>query len=223
MFDPDKQSKSIPSMTEANKKVLTKIANRTYDVISAMFMFHYMFRDETGVNNMIDNFKLLKTDGYFLACLFDGDILHAKFKEQKTIEEYYTTESGDKELLFTIKPLYDIVKEDKNLNKPGLSVSMFNGGFMDNSSEFIEYLVTPEYLINTMKKAGLELVETETFQNIFALSKDFLFNAVSMDAGKDTQKYLLDVREYYNMNVSINKAAFELTRLNRFYVFRKTI
>jgi len=222
MFDPDKQSKSIPSMTEANKKVLQKIAGKTYDVICAMFMFHYLFRNEVGVNTMINNFKLLKKDGYFLACLFDGDILHKMFKEKKIIEEYYTTDSGDKELLFTIKPLYN-VEEEKNLNKPGLSISIFNSGFMESSSEFIEYIVTPQYLIDTMKKAGLELVETETFQNIYALSKDFLFNAVSMDAGKDTQKFLLDVREYYNMNVSINKAAFELTRLNRFYVFRKTI
>jgi len=45
--------------------------------------------------------------------------------------------------------------------------------------------------------------------------------AINYDAGEATKKYLHDVREYYNLNVSINKAAFEMTRLNRFYVFRK--
>jgi hypothetical protein len=68
----------------------------------------------------------------------------------------------------------------------------------------------------------LELVETETFQNIYAMSKDFLMEAINYDAGEATKKYLHDVRDYYNLNVSINKAAFEMTRLNRFYVFRKT-
>ena len=73
-----------------------------------------------------------------------------------------------------------------------------------------------------MKRANLELVETETFQNVYELYKDFLFDAAGYDAKKETQKYLSDVKEYYNMSASINKASFEMTRLNRFYVFRKT-
>ena len=159
--------------------------------------------------------------------LFDGKLLHDKFKNNKEkslnknplIEEYYTTESGEKELLFNIKPLYDI--NEKNINKNGLGISYFLSTFMTAESEYIEYLVTPEYLINTLKKANLELVETETFQNIYAISKDFLTEAITYDAGNTTRKYLTDVSDYYNLNSSINKASFEQTRLNRFYVFRK--
>jgi hypothetical protein len=146
--------------------------------------------------------------------------VHEEFKKRKNIEEYYTSESGEKELLFTIKPLYDL--DTKNINKVGLPISVFNTSYMDLGSEFVEYLVTPELLVETMKKAGLELVETETFQNVFELYKDFLFDAASYDAKKETQKYLSDVKEYYNMSASINKASFEMTRLNRFYVFRKS-
>ena len=190
-----------------------------YDVISAMFSIHYLFKDNDSVNAMINNFSLLKSGGYFLACLYDGNLLHEKLKETKKLEEYYTTESGEKEMLFSIKALYDT--NIKNLNTNGLAISYFTSTFMTDSSEWVEYLVTPEHLISTMKKANLELVETETFQNIYAMSKDFLMNGIEYDAGKDTQKYLFDVRDYYNMDVSINKAAFEQTRLNRMYVFRK--
>ena len=83
------------------------------------------------VNLMNEVFRCLKPGGYFLACLFDGKLLHDKFKNNKEkslnknplIEEYYTTESGEKELLFNIKPLYDI--NEKNINKNGLGISYF--------------------------------------------------------------------------------------------------
>lgn len=219
LFNPDQQYNGLSNMTEQNKKLISKINTKKYDVISSMFAIHYLFKDDTTVNTMIDNFKLLKVGGYFLACLFDGNLLHEKFKVSKNLEEYYTTESGEKELLFSIKALYDT--NQKNLNKNGLAISFFNSTFMNTSTEYVEYLVTPEHFISTMKKANLELVESETFQNIYAMSKDFLMDGINYDAGKDTQKYLFDVREYYDLNVSINKAAFEMTRLNRFYVFRK--
>jgi len=219
LFDIEKQTNALPNMAESSKRSLTKISNKKYDVLSAMFMLHYLFKDEEMIKNMIENFKILKPGGYFLACLFDGDIVHKTLKEKKIIEEYYTAEDGQKELLFTIKPMYNL--EDKNINKAGLPISVFNTTYMDIGSEFIEYLVTPEYLINTMKRADLELVETETFENVYAMSKDFLFDAIKYDAGKATKKFLLDVKEYYNMEISINKACFEMTRLNRFYVFRK--
>jgi SAM-dependent methyltransferase len=219
LFDIEKQAGVLPNMAENSKRLLTKISNKKYDVVSAMFMLHYLFRDQESIDNMIDNFKILKPGGYFLACLFDGPIVHEALKEKKVIEEYYTTEDGQKELLFTIKPMYNL--EDKNIDKPGVAISVFNTTYMDIGSEFIEYLVTPEFLIKTLKKANLELVETDTFQNVFTMSKDFLFDAINYDAGKATKKFLSDVKEYYNMDVSINKAGFEMTRLNRFYVFRK--
>lgn len=224
LMKPELQYSGLPNMTENNKKSITKINSRKYDVISAMFSIHYLFKDDETINNVIENFKLLKTGGYFIACLFDGKLLHEKFKENSSnnknmIEEYYTTDTGEKELLFNIKPLYDL--NEKNINKNGLGISYFLSTFMNANSEYVEYLVTPEHLISTMKRANLELVETETFQNIYAMSKDFLMDAINYDAGEATKKYLLDVREYYNLNVSINKAAFEMTRLNRFYVFRK--
>jgi len=222
LMDPEQQYTGLLNMTEQNKKLINKINSKKYDVMLAMFSIHYLFKDDTTINMMINNFKLLKKDGYFLACLFDGDLLDQKFKslgDNPIIEEYYTTESGEKELLFSIKALYDT--KQKNLNKNGLAISYFTSTFMNSSAEYVEYLVTPEHLINTMKRANLELVETESFQNIYAMSKDFLMEGINYDAGKATQKYLFDVREYYNMNVSINKAAFEMTRLNRFYVFKK--
>ena len=219
LFDIEKQSNVLPNMAENSKRLLKNISNKRYDILSAMFMLHYLFKDEESINNMIDNMKILKSGGYFLACLFDGKIVHETFKEKKIIEEYYTTEVGEKELLFTIKPMYNL--EEENIDKVGKPLSVFNTTYMDIGSEFIEYLVTPELLIKTMERANMELVETETFQNVYAMSKDFLFNAINYDAGKATKKFLLDVKEYYNMDISINKAGFEMTRLNRFYVFRK--
>ena len=225
LMKPDLQYSGVPNMTEQNKKLISKINSRKYDVISAMFSIHYLFKDDVSVNNMVDNFSLLKPGGYFLACLFDGKLLHDKFKENKTtnnqslIEEYYTTESGEKELLFSVKSLYDL--NEKNINKNGLGISYFLSTFMNANAEYVEYLVTPEHFINTMKRANLELVETESFQNIYAMSKDFLMEAINYDAGEATKKYLHDVRDFYDLNNSINKASFEMTRLNRFYVFRK--
>ena len=68
--------------------------------------------------------------------------------------------------------------EEENIDKVGKPLSVFNTTYMDIGSEFIEYLVTPELLIKTMERANMELVETETFQNMYAMSKDFLFDAI---------------------------------------------
>jgi SAM-dependent methyltransferase len=148
LFDIEKQSGVLPNMAENSKRVLAKIANKKYDIVSSMFMLHYLFKDDASIDNMINNFKILKPGGYFLACLFDGKILHETFKQKKIIDEYYTTEIGEKELLFTIKALYDT--KVKNLNSNGLAISYFTSTFMTESSEWVEYLVTPEHLISTL-------------------------------------------------------------------------
>ena len=75
------------------------------------------------------------------------------------IEEYYTNESGEKELLFSIKGLYDV--KTKNINVNGLGISYFLSTFMTESSEYVEYLVTPEHLISTMKITSLYLPTKE--------------------------------------------------------------
>jgi hypothetical protein len=59
-----------------------------------MFSIHYLFKDDESVNAMISNFNLLKSGGYFICCLFDGNLLHEKLKDTKILEEYYTTDSG---------------------------------------------------------------------------------------------------------------------------------
>jgi hypothetical protein len=74
--------RSIKNMTEQNKKNITKISAKKYDLISAMFSIHYLFKDDETVNAMVNNFSLLKSGGYFLCCLFDGNLLHENISLQ---------------------------------------------------------------------------------------------------------------------------------------------
>ena len=81
-----------------------------------------------------------------------------------------------------------------------------------------EFLVEPDFLIEIMKKNGLSLVESDTFNNLFDIYKDYIINCTQFESINETKKFLSKVKNYYNDELS-NFHAYSF--LSRYYIFQK--
>jgi SAM-dependent methyltransferase len=222
------QIKAIGTMDDKNKQYIKSIFGETdkdksmkFDVISSQFAIHYMFKDDNIFNNLCDNInKLLKKDGYFMITTLDGDLVHKDLVAKNgIIESYYTNKEGTKKKFFHVQSRYDL-KSD--INKTGMAIDFYNSCFQEEGNSAVEYLVTKKFITEQLKKkCNLELVESENFENIYNTFKPFLTDTAKFEEVADTRKYLSDVAKFYNLDDEINKASFELSRLNKLYVFQK--
>jgi len=225
LFNMEDQEKIIGPVSENNKNIIKQLFGadskatkyKTFDVFSCQFMLHYLFASDESLNNFCANVnKFLKKNGYLIATMVDGDILHKSFVNN-SIAHYYVNRAN-KKLLFEYKKIYN----DTNLNKTGLAIDFYNASFMSEGTYITEYLVTPEFMINTIEsKCDLVLVETDTFENQYNSHKDFIHTAAQYEANPKTRDQFNKIKQFYNMDLDDNAPSFELSKLNRYYIFQK--
>ena len=136
--------------------------------------------------------------------------------DDKVLHHY--TENGKKKKLFEYKKLYT----DSNLKKTVLAIDFFNATFMNEDTYETEYIVEPEFFINELEtKCNLVLLDTDTFENQFNKHRFFFENIVEYENNDNTKDFFMKIKYFYNFEDDINKNSFELSRLNRFYIFQK--
>jgi SAM-dependent methyltransferase len=220
LFDLESQIKVIPTMSDINKQTIKQVFGdkyETYDIFSCQFMIHYLFASDETLNNFCSNVKKhLKKNGFLIATTTDGDIVHKSFQNEK-ITHYYT-DGSNKKILFEYKKLYT----GDNLNKTGLAIDFFNASFMAEGTYQTEYLVTPEFIINTLEeKCEMILIDTDTFENQFHKQKEFLETGAKFESNLKTRDQFNKIYQFYNMDLDDNASSYELMKLNRYYVFQK--
>jgi SAM-dependent methyltransferase len=224
------QIKAIGSMDDKNKQLLKEIfgekdndKSMKFDIISSQFVLHYMFKDDVTFDNLCKNInKLLKPGGYLFFTTMDGDLVHEELKKNNgKIESFYSNKEGTKNKFFHVIGKYDI---NDSIDKTGLAVDFYNSSFQEEGNSMIEYLITNKFVVESFKeKCGLELVETENFQNIYNSFKSFFTNTAKYEENIKTRAYFEGISKFYDLNDEVNKASFELSRLNRLYVFQKRL
>jgi hypothetical protein len=164
--------------------------------------------------------KLLKPDGYLVITTMDGDLVHKDLeKKNGTIDSYYTNKEGTKKKFFHVKSLYNL---KDNINNTGIAIDFYNSSFQEEGNSMVEYLVTKKFITEQLKKrCNLELVESENFENIYNSFRPFITETSKFEEVSETRKYFADVAKFYDLSDEVNKASFELSRLNRLYVFQK--
>jgi SAM-dependent methyltransferase len=222
------QSKVANAMDDKNKQYINTIFGETekdksmkFDIISSQFALHYLFKDENTFNNLCENVnKLLKPNGYFVITTMDGDLVHKELeKKNGLIESYYTNKEGTKKKFFHVQARYDL---KSNINKTGIAIDFYNSCFQEEGNSMVEYLITKKFITEEFKKkCNLELVESENFENIYNTFKPFLMGTSKFEENLNTREYFGKVAKFYNLNDEVNKASFELSRLNKLYVFQK--
>ena len=221
------QKNAIGKMSEQNMKNISSIFGensksknyRKFDLISSQFMIHYLFKNQTTWDNLCFNInKFLKNYGYMMITCFDGEEVEKTFDKDGHIKAHFINDNNEEKLLFDIVRKYP---KNSNLDSVGLAIDMFNCSFMLEGTYQTEYLVTPTFLINNLKKScNMRLVETDTFENLFNTYNEFFNSAAETESVTDTKNYFLKVKKFYD-KTDDNKNWFNFSRLNRYYIFQK--
>lgn len=127
-----------------------------FDIVSAMFCFHYFFESEQTFNTVITSIKNnLKPGGIFIGTIFDGySLLNLKVPDSDNIElsdigsirfKLYFYNKGTTKQIFGNK--ISVFIKETVLDKP-----------MD------EYIVNFNLFVELMKSNGFELINSEMFE-----------------------------------------------------------
>lgn len=212
------QSKAIPSMSEKNKKIIDSVFNgkNKFDVMSSQLVIHYLFESQTSVDNLVQNIKNnLNVGGYVLLSLFDGDIIHNSFTNDK-ITSMYTDDEGNRQKLFEIIKKYDGELKDE----PGQTIDV-QMRWISEDDYYSEYAVSKSYMIKTMKKAGCRLVDTDSFKNLYTINKMFFTETVKYESDPRNKKFYQNAGSFFGELKGIDKESMKYSFLHRYYIFQK--
>ena len=225
-FNYTAQLKKFNNMSFSNKKLLQKVfpdsGSMKFDRINCQFAVHYFLGNELSWNNFCNNINMcLKDDGIIVFTCFDGEVVNNIFKKNNNdkLSVYYTDKKGNKKLYFEMIKKYDNTDKKHSL---GNAIDVYISLFMQEGNYQTEYLVEKKYFIEQLKnKCNLELVDTNTFDHLYNIHEKYFKDTIKYEDNDRTRKFLFDVSKYYDMSTDENIAGFELSKLNRFFVFKK--
>ena len=84
-----------------------------------------------------------------------------------------------------------------------------------------EYLLSKKLMIDTMKKAGCILVDSDTFETVYELNKDYFENVIKFEENQKNKKFYYDVAKFYGELKGVDKESKNYCFLNKYYVFKK--
>lgn len=213
------QEKSLTDMSFANKSTMDSIFMKTkkqFDVINIQFALHYFYDTEESVRNFINTVKThLKKDGFLLCTLFDGNVITKLLGDKDTFTSYYTNDEGQRGKFFEIVKKFEGQTKDTYGQMIDVHMDWITDGY------FTETLLTPKYLIKTMKDAGCVLVDTDLFANQYTLTKDWIVNVTKTEPNPKNKKFYEDIRKFFGDLKDIDREGKVWNDLFRFYVFKK--
>ena len=229
LLDYDHQVTALGGMSTLNKSIMEKHFSadknkRTiFDRINCQFAVHYFLSDDTTWNNFCKNIEMyLKQGGYIIFTCFDGQEISKLLKDTDKYTSYYTNDNGEKKVMFDIIKKYDDSEVKQGTIGLGTAIDFHNAIDFQEDVYMTEYLVDKEFITKELyEKCDLELIETDLFANQFHIHADFFKHIYKYEENKKTREFFRKAAEFYNQSNSVNKAGFELTKLNRYYVFRR--
>jgi SAM-dependent methyltransferase len=227
IMDYENQYKALGGMNKENKDLIEKYfpsdpnKKHLFDRINCQFALHYFLKSKETWENFKENLRNhLKPSGYFIVSASDGNAINKLLKDKDKHTVYYTTEKGEKKVLFEMIKKYPKVDEGKLIGL-GNPVDVFMAWLFQEGNYMTEYLVDKDFIVKELlEDCDLELVDTDLYSNMMVMHKDFFMNYIQYEENPETNKFFHNVKEYYIEN-SVNKGCYEQTKLFRYFVFRK--
>jgi hypothetical protein len=206
LFNPNGLIKK--SDIKKEEKVLlnyyNKVVTEKFNLVSIQFAIHYMFENETTLNNFVKNVNsVLNVNGYFIGTCLDGFLVSEKLKNTNVIKGEINGKT-----LWKIEKKYNEFNKDKPLDNIGKKISVY----VETINQLIdEYLVDYEllkyklgqYNIKPLKDEDLKTLKLDTSSGSF----EDIFNHFSKNK-----------RNNIDEMSSVHK---EYSFLNRFFIFKK--
>jgi hypothetical protein len=228
LLDYSEQEKVLLNMHPNNKKTMERFfsldaSKRTqFEVITCQFALHYFLKNGQTWNNFKENINMyLKNGGYMTFTTSDARQILKMLGKNNNHIVYYTTDKGEKKVLFEYVKKFDNLDIDKPI-PPGYAVD-FHAAWLFREGEYeTEYLVDDKFIINDLlTTCGLELVDTSLLIDQYHIYNDFMTKYYVNESKQDTLGYLTKINKYYDKNDEINRAYLEHTSTFRMYVLRK--
>ena len=214
------QSKKLFNITDYNKKLLdtTFTSTKKFDIISFQFSIHYLFDNTDSVDNIVNIIsQYLNKDGYIICTTLDPKQLMILLNGKDTYTSWYTDDDGKRKKFFEIikkfsGPLKDVV---------GQNIDIFMAWIHQENNFKTEYLITPNMLINTMKRASCSFIESDLFANIYTINKEWFMNVIDYEENPKNKKFYKNVAEFYDDLKDVDKEGKIWNDLFRYYIFKK--
>nr|QFG73926.1 MAG: mRNA capping enzyme [Megaviridae environmental sample] len=224
-LDAKTQTKILGGMTKNNRKnIIEKFGSKSqFDGFNMQFMIHYLFSQQDVFNNMCKNInRYLKDGGYIIVTTFNADRVKQFLgnKKERTIT-YLDEESNERRSFLIIKDIS--IKDKPSL---GQAIDVHVASFMDENTFQTEYLVYPEWFEQQMdEQCNLKLIDSMDFEDLFNLHKNFFTNVSELETSDYLRgsyfKGIRNLYQNYDNKDHQDHASFEMSKLNRYYVFQK--
>ena len=213
------QKAKILNYSKESEKIIDKVIGKNkFDIINSSFVIHYLFKDESSLKNMLNNIKThLAPDGYVLLTLFDANQVMKLLDGKTSYTSYYTDNEGKKNKYYEIKKKFD----GNPKNKPGNAIDVHMSWISNDENTYLEeYLVNKEFMISSMESIGLKLVETDLFENIYEMNKEYFNTVIQYEENPGNKKFYEKIAEFFKELKGIDKEGKIWNFLSRFYVFQ---
>lgn len=211
-FNVEVQESVIQNISKENKELIDKYLNKKkYDCILMFDVLQYFLKDAETLNILCDNInKTLKDNGILIFTLLDKKLIDSKIKDTKYTETYFTNNQ-----LLTI---YEINKNKENGDFE--TIDILNP--VENLNPMPHYLINQDLLIKTLEdKCKLNLIESDTFENIFNNMREYINICSKIDSEHKTRKFFNDKIIKFYEETEINKKNQNILFLNNYYIFSK--
>ena len=229
LLDYEHQVHALGGMSSLNKSIMEKYFSldekkRTiFDRVNCQFAIHYFLGNDSTWSNFCKNIDMyLKPGGYLIFTCFDGQEINKLLTGKDKHTTYYTNDKGEKKIMFEILKKYDDSEIKNGVIGLGTAIDFHNAIDFQEDVYMTEYLVDKEFISKELyERCDMELIETDLFANQFHIHADFFRQIYKYEENPQTKKFFTNVAEFYNQSTSVNKAGFEMTKLNRYFVFRR--
>jgi hypothetical protein len=159
----------------------------------------------------------LKTGGYVLLTLFDADRVMKLLDGKGSYSSYYTDDEGKKNKFFEIKKKFDNEPKNKTGNSIDVHMSWVSA---DENTYIEEYLVPKQFMIDSMGKIGLKLVDTDLFENLYTMNKDYFNRVIEYEENPGNKKFYKNIAEFFKELKGVDKEGKIYQFLFRYYIFQ---
>lgn len=213
------QSERFSNLSNQNKKLIENTFKKgtTFDIISSQMAIHYLFGSEESLGNLVNTIKTyLKTGGYVIFTLLDGERVDKILDGKSSYASFYTDEEGKKMKLFEIKKNYNKLE-----NKPGVAVDIYMSWISQEDKFIQEYLISKDFMVKAMEKAGCRLVDSDLFVNTYNINKEWFGEVIEYEENPKNKKFYQNAALFYKNKKIGSEQSRIWSRLFRYYVFTK--
>jgi len=187
-----------------------------FNISSIQFAIHYMFENETTLQNFLKNIsECTKVGGFFIGTSLDGQLLFNELKNEKQ-GGAFTIMEGDAKI-WEVKKQYDRTEFSADNSCLGYGIDVFQESI---NKTFREYLVNYDYLTRLMENYGFKLLTRDEALHINLPASTGLFKELYGVLEQEIRQNPRKINEYGSA-LTMTAKERRISFLNRYFVYKK--